>query len=192
MEGEPGLSWSPHRVLQIFVRDHHVTLRSSPKTTLKNERPWLKQPSFHSQQYNKWKDPWRGNLCPLTMSLWTAIYLKGNVPYVLLNDMSMKALLLFNSYQNAHFWTSPVVQWLRTRLPMQGTQFSPWSGLPPRVEQLSPWATAAGPALESPHSTQERPPVRGTLGPQQRPAPTRHNQRKQQNPEQKTNKSHIF
>ena len=44
--------------------------------------------------------------------------------------------------------TSLVVQWLRILLPMQGTQFEPWSRkIPHAVEQLSLCATTTEPAL---------------------------------------------
>ena len=43
---------------------------------------------------------------------------------------------------------SLVVQWLRIRLPMQGTVFEPWSGkIPHAAEQLSPCATTTKPVL---------------------------------------------
>ena len=42
--------------------------------------------------------------------------------------------------------TSLVAQWLRIRLPMQGTRFEPWSGkVPHATEQLSPCATTTKP-----------------------------------------------
>ena len=41
-------------------------------------------------------------------------------------------------------------QWLRIRLPMQGTRFETWSGkIPHAAEQLSPWATTTEPACHS-------------------------------------------
>ena len=43
---------------------------------------------------------------------------------------------------------SLVAQWLRIRLPMQGTWFDPWSGkIPHAMEQLSPCATTTEPVL---------------------------------------------
>ena len=49
-----------------------------------------------------------------------------------------------------------MVQWLRVRLPMQGTRirgFKPWSGrIPHAAEQLGPCATTTEPALQSPHA----------------------------------------
>ena len=47
-----------------------------------------------------------------------------------------------------------MAQWLGISLPMQGTQFQPFSGRIPRAaEQLSPWATTAEPALWGPRAT---------------------------------------
>ena len=40
-----------------------------------------------------------------------------------------------------------MVQWLRIRLPMQGTRFDPWSEkIPHAMEQLSPRAATTEPA----------------------------------------------
>ena len=48
----------------------------------------------------------------------------------------------------SHHWTSLVAQWLRPCLPMQGTQFEPWSGkIPHAIQQLSLCATATESAL---------------------------------------------
>ena len=51
-----------------------------------------------------------------------------------------------------HVWASLVVQWLRIRLPIQGTYgFEPWSGkIPHAAEQLGPWATTTEPARLEP------------------------------------------
>ena len=47
--------------------------------------------------------------------------------------------LLHYKILRTKFWASLVAQWLRIHLPMQGTQFEPWSGKIPRAtEQLSP------------------------------------------------------
>ena len=41
-----------------------------------------------------------------------------------------------------------VAQWVRIRLPVQGTGFDPWSGkIPHTTEQLSPCATTTEPVL---------------------------------------------
>ena len=52
-----------------------------------------------------------------------------------------------------------MVQWLRTRLPMQGHKFSSWLGRSPRaLEQLSPRASAREPVSQDgrPYITQHR------------------------------------
>ena len=52
------------------------------------------------------------------------------------------------------FGASLVAQWLRIRLPMQGTRVEPWSGkIPHAAERLSPWATTTEPALYNPRAT---------------------------------------
>ena len=52
------------------------------------------------------------------------------------------------AYKIPSVGTSLVAQLLRIRLPMQETQFKPWSGkIPHAAEQLSPCATTTEPVL---------------------------------------------
>ena len=68
--------------------------------------------------------------------------------------------------------TSLVAQWLGVRLPMQGTRFDPWSGrIPHAAEQLSPFATAAVPALWSPRAETAEARVPGACAPWQEKPP---------------------
>ena len=52
------------------------------------------------------------------------------------------------SMKMQYMWTSLVVQWLRIRLPMEGTQFDTWTRkILHAVAQLSPFATTTEPEL---------------------------------------------
>ena len=52
-------------------------------------------------------------------------------------------------------WVFSVVQWLRIRLPVQGTRVDPWSGgTPHTVEQLNQCATLLKPARLGPELRQ--------------------------------------
>ena len=53
-----------------------------------------------------------------------------------------------------YYGVSPVAQWLRIRLPMQGTRVRALvRKIPHAAEQLSPCAATTEPALQSPRAT---------------------------------------
>ena len=64
------------------------------------------------------------------------------------NSMEIWRLLQKRKVELRYDWTSLVAQWIRIHLPMQGTQFDPWSGtIPHAVEQLSLRATTTASML---------------------------------------------
>ena len=89
------------------------------------------------------------------------------------------AKLSFKSKGKIRLWdrASLVAQWSVIRLPKQGSayqswgcRFETWSGrIPHDVEQLSPWATTAEPALWRPRATTTEARVPGACAPQQKP-----------------------
>ena len=61
-------------------------------------------------------------------------------------------------YKNIYSGISPVAQWIRIHLLMQGHGFDPWSGkVPHATEQVTPCTTTTEPALYSSHATTTEP-----------------------------------
>ena len=92
-------------------------------------------PSIGSQRVNTTEMSIRRRISMIAMSAKTGFEFAEQEPL----DAFIKIITL---------WTSLVVQWLRIRLPVQGTGFDPWSGkIPHTTEKLSPCTATTEPVL---------------------------------------------